>query len=192
MVSINTHPLEKISKRADASKNQDILLAHLKEYFDAEPARVQAFDAIIRGEQKISIRLLDFFVTSYAKSTNFVLPGGCNVFVRYKSILRAFSKKRFDGFCRGKRVDVMLDGTLKSTTAAQLNFVKWAFDIGLVDYLLAHPELVRDVEVKMLHVQRERRINGKGDAKKNFVRKLTKAAVKLPTVASVNITLHFD
>ena len=95
------------------------------------------------GNVGISLRILDWLVTNYSKKNNIVYfvtdPSGMhsafNMFMEYKSQLKAYSKKFFDPFCRRERLDFTdVDGTVFRTTVGQLNFFRWAITHGVVDY----------------------------------------------------------
>ena len=88
---------------------------------------------IINGETKISLRIIDWFVTNYAKKyyTVYELPSIRNekdkirfkVYNDYKLKLKAYSKRRFDPFCRWERISVPYDDEkIMETTIGQLNF----------------------------------------------------------------------
>ena len=68
-----------------------------------------------------------------------------NVHHSYKSQLKAYSKRRFDPFCRRKRISFDL-GTYGSvdTTIGQLNFFRWAIDNLVVQYLQNHREEIEN------------------------------------------------
>ena len=54
----------------------------------------------------------------------------------YKLKLRAYSKKRFDPFCRWDRIVVPYKGDKSiQTTLGQLNFFKWALENELISYI---------------------------------------------------------
>lgn len=110
--------------------------------------------SIINGETKISLRIVDWFVTNYAKkyytiydiTTNDTFnddnaPDGENiyrfkVYNDYKLKLKAYSKKRFDPFCRWERTMVPLDDNKYiETTIGQLNFFKWAIENNVIDFI---------------------------------------------------------
>ena len=65
---------------------------------------------IINGESTISLRIVDWFATNYSKQ--YYITYDLNdkdrfkVYVDYKLKLRAYSKKRFDPFCRWDRITV--------------------------------------------------------------------------------------
>ena len=59
------------------------------------------------------------------------------VHVAYKSSLDGYSKKLFDPFCRTERVE--FQGF--TTTCAQLNFLKWCIQNGIIEYLEKAPAI---------------------------------------------------
>jgi hypothetical protein len=96
---------------------------------------------IINGESKISLRIIDWFATNYAKKyyTVYQIPNSerrFKVYVDYKLKLKAYSKKRFDPFCRWDRITVPYkDGKYIQTTIGQLNFFKWALENHAIHYI---------------------------------------------------------
>jgi len=100
---------------------------------------------IINGESRISLRIIDWFATNYAKKyyTVYTIGEGDNgvcrrfkVYVDYKLKLKAYSKKRFDPFCRWDRITVPYkDGKYIQTTIGQLNFFKWALENNVIRYI---------------------------------------------------------
>jgi len=100
---------------------------------------------------KISLRIVDWFATNYAKKnyTTYVIEGSnerrFKVYVDYKLKLKAYSKKRFDPFCRWDRISVPYkNGTFIETTIGQLNFFKWALENKVIDYLEEHYETIEN------------------------------------------------
>jgi hypothetical protein len=54
----------------------------------------------------------------------------------YKLKLKAYSKKRFDPFCRWERINIPYkNGTFIQTTIGQLNFFKWALDNEVIKFI---------------------------------------------------------
>jgi hypothetical protein len=50
--------------------------------------------------------------------------------------LKAYSKKRFDPFCRWERITIPYkDGKFIQTTIGQLNFFKWALENDVIKYI---------------------------------------------------------
>ena len=84
--------------------------------------------SIINGESKISLRIVDWFSTNYAKKYFTIYTTSLNtrfrVYNDYKLKLKAYSKRRFDPFCRWDRIKVPFGDKQFSieTTIGQLNF----------------------------------------------------------------------
>ena len=102
---------------------------------------------IINGESKISLRLIDWFATNYSKK-NFTVYQLKNyegktyrfkVYIDYKLKLKAYSKKRFDPFCRWDRINIPYkEDTFIQTTIGQLNFFRWILENKIIDYIEKH------------------------------------------------------
>jgi hypothetical protein len=104
---------------------------------------------IINGESPISLRIIDWFATNYAKKFFTVYEVGANrrfkVYTDYKLKLKAYSKRRFDPFCRWDRITIpYVNGTFIQTTIGQLNFFKWALENGVVAYIGGHYAAIED------------------------------------------------
>ena len=71
------------------------------------------------------------------------------VYNDYKLKLRAYSKRRFDPFCRWERISIPYDNeNFMETTIGQLNFFKWAIENRIVDYIEKN---YQDIENDMNH-----------------------------------------
>ena len=125
-----------------------LLLNNLMDYYE----RTNLLDkmlSIINGESKISLRIVDWFSTNYAKKnyTVYHLDNGSRfkVYIDYKLKLRAYSKKRFDPFCRWDRIVIPYkDGTSIQTTIGQLNFFKWALENDVIKYIEKNYETIEN------------------------------------------------
>jgi len=125
---------------AVATQNNVLLTSLLKFY--TEDDNLDKMLAIINGDSKISLRLVDWFATNYSKQyftaieSENVSNGRFKVFVDYKLRLRAYSKKRFDPFCRWDRISIPYkEGQCVQTTIGQLNFFKWALENDVIKYV---------------------------------------------------------
>jgi len=120
----------------------ELLLKNLLEYYEEEPTLNKMLN-IINGESSISLRIVDWFVTNYAKKdfTVYNIVKNENtvrfkVYFDYKLKLKAYSKKRFDPFCRWDRITIPYkDGKVIQTTIGQLNFFKWAIENDVIKYI---------------------------------------------------------
>lgn len=125
-------------KQSLITQNQ-LLLDNLMEFYNKKENLLKMMK-IINGESKISLRIVDWFVTNYAKK-NFTVydlreNSRFKVYHDYKLKLKAYSKKRFDPFCRWERISIPYDeNSYMETTIGQLNFFKWAIENKIVDYI---------------------------------------------------------
>lgn len=110
------------------------------------------YDLINVTHQKssISLRLLDWLCTNYSKKHTIIIQnemGNCNIYLSYKTQLKAFSKKQFDPFCRRYRINFTVtdengEEVSIESTLGQLNFFKWAISNNIIDYAQNHSILI--------------------------------------------------
>ena len=122
------------------STQNSLLLTNLLQYYKINN-KLDTMLEIINGSSKISLRIVDWFSTNYAKKyfTVYNLKNGrrFKVYEDYKLKLRAYSKKRFDPFCRWERITIPYNEDKHiQTTIGQLNFFKWALENEVVDYII--------------------------------------------------------
>jgi hypothetical protein len=139
-----------LERRAVTIKNrvqckQDQLVASLQEFYTA-PGNIEKLLPILQGTSVVSLRLVDYFVTNYAKKSNtsFMLNGRhFLVYFNYKRELNAFSKRLFDPFCRRERIMFQAIGvTPFVTTVGQLNFFRWFIEKEILDYVLENHKAI--------------------------------------------------
>jgi hypothetical protein len=111
---------------------------------------------IINGESKISLRIVDWFVTNFAKKYYTVFeidsknpqnnhPIRFKVYNEYKLKLKAYSKKKFDPFCRWERITIPYDSEkYMETTIGQLNFFKWAIENKIIEYIKENYTMIEE------------------------------------------------
>lgn len=119
------------------STQNSLLLNNLLEYYKKNN-NLDRMLSIINGETKISLRIVDWFTTNYAKKYYTIYNTNnkrFKVYVDYKLKLRSYSKKRFDPFCRWDRITIPYKNFYIQTTIGQLNFFKWAFDNEVIKYI---------------------------------------------------------
>ncbi len=142
-----THTTHTLAHGTSIYNTQNDLLLHkvLRFYHENGGENMEKMLAVINGTTNISLRIMDWFVTNYSKKhyTVYDLEGSgtppkrFKVYVDYKLKLRAYSKKRFDPFCRWERINVPHMGgtTYIQTTLGQLNFFKWAIENQVLRYI---------------------------------------------------------
>jgi hypothetical protein len=132
------------------TSQNDLLLNNLIEFYKNEN-NLDKMLKIITGESSISLRIVDWFATNYAKK-NYTLytiedtHGNARrfkVYFDYKLKLKAYSKRRFDPFCRWERISIPYKGDkFIETTIGQLNFFKWAIENKVINYIEENYETI--------------------------------------------------
>lgn len=151
-----------------ANTQDDLLLHNLMNFYET-PQNMRTIQTIVNGESRISLRIIDWFVTNYAKKhdTEYIirmrtgilkdLVEDCKfkVYYRYKLQLKAYSKKKFDSFCRWDRISIPCaeneagEECFMETTIGQLNFFKWAIENRILDYIERYYEdIERDMNAR--------------------------------------------
>jgi hypothetical protein len=140
-----------MTSRHSQTQNE-LLLTNLLDFYKKED-HMDRLMQIINGESKVSLRIIDWFVTNFAKKNftvysipaknrcSIVINGEENmerfkVFHHYKLELKAYSKVRFDPFSRRERIMIpYTNDTSLQTTIGQLNFFKWAIENQVLEYI---------------------------------------------------------
>ena len=126
-----------------------------KFYKSLDRANVLILIDIVEKKSKVSLRLIDWFVTKYAhkykvrlerNNTNNI-DNGLPVHISYKAQLQSYKKKYFDPFRRRKRLKFRYffdrDKQISlCTTIGQLNFFKWAFTNCIVEYVITNYDVI--------------------------------------------------
>jgi len=147
-----------LERRAVTVKNrvqckQDQIITWLQEFYSA-PGNLEKLLPILQGSSTISLRLVDYFVTNYAKKTNtsFMQSGRhFLVYFNYKRELNAYSKRLFDPFCRRERIMFQARGMEPFvTTVGQLNFFRWFIEKEILDYVQSnHASIEKDMNATL-------------------------------------------
>ena len=124
----------------------DLLLTKLLTYYK-DSNNLETMLSIINGDSKISLRIVDWFATNYAKKNYTVYNNEENnrfkVYNDYKLKLKAYSKRRFDPFCRWDRITIPYNDINIQTTIGQLNFFKWALENNVVKYIEENYDIIQ-------------------------------------------------
>jgi len=179
---------------------QDLLMYSLTSFFTDE-LNLGCFLPIINGKSKISLRIIDWFVTNYAKKHNisyYITQDNSIkqfiVYLNYKSQLKAYSKKTFDPFCRRERIGFYYNNNEELiTTVGQLNFFRWAIENKVIEYI---SDRLKDIEedmnksVRNIYSKKKLPINMVTKRKKR--RELSKSATRTINKHDVKIVVQFD
>lgn len=189
--------------------SMNILLDSLTEYYNNETNMSRLLEIILQTNNKISLRIIDWFVTNYSKKHNVYYSiykdhnGGktfdpennehlrlFNTYHSYKSQLKSYSKKKFDPFCRRDRIQFKC-GNDKSieTTVGQLNFFKWAIDNLIIDYIIENYVIIEeDMTNSFQQIKKHKKISN--ERKKR--QELSKSASRGLNQTNVSVILDFD
>lgn len=191
------------------TQNQ-LLLNNLMNFYNQDN-NLKKILPIINGESELSIRVVDWFVTNYSKKHHVVynltnklgIERRFKVYIDYKLKLKAYSKKRFDPFCRWERINIPCDDYFIQTTIGQLNFFKWALENKILDYVRNNmASIERDMNNRNSTAKRKNDSNSIQEntnsisTTNNKTRKkreeLSVSAVKSIKRENVEITVKFD
>ena len=185
----------------------DVLLKSLEKYYMNDNHSERILD-ILENNTKISLRIIDWFVTNYSKKNNIYYTiyedkEGNNVFQSndnkvkkqfntyqsYKSQLKSFSKKRFDPFCRRERIIFPLKNDKKiETTIGQLNFFKWALENLIIDYIHSnYDEIENDMNSSYTVIKKQKKST---ERKKR--QELSKSAMRGLNCNKVKVIIDFN
>lgn len=141
---------------------QELIVSSLQKFY-ATRQDIKEILPILQGTSPLSLRLVDWFVTNYAKkhNTGYILEGQeFLVYTNYKSQLKAYSKKLFDPFCRRERIMFQVPGEEPFiTTVGKLNFFRWAIEKGVLTYLSLNNQIIEADMNKAMKEQSKGRSN---------------------------------
>lgn len=155
-------------KRVEFTSKEKLYYLTVDKYFRSTSKKnVDKMVNIIAGKSKISLRLLDWFVTRYAKKykINYYIEEEnerFNVHIGYKAQLKSFKKKYFDPFRRKKKFNYNnvkdISGKPLYTTIGQLNFFKWVFGYKIINYVEEKYEIINNAMIKSNKDDKKRKL----------------------------------
>tara|TARA_B100001093_G_C26702108_1_gene959558 strand:- start:571 stop:1158 length:588 start_codon:yes stop_codon:yes gene_type:complete len=191
------------------STQNDLLLNNLLTFYNKDD-NFQKMLAVVTGESRVSLRIVDWFSTNYAKKyyTVYIIYDVNNelagiyiperrfkVYNDYKLKLKAYSKKRFDPFCRWERITVPYkNGSLIQTTIGQLNFFKWVIENKVIEYIEEHYDAIEaDMNNRNSTSKKKEAITNSDNSKTRKKREeLSISATKSVKREDVEIILSFN
>ena len=186
------------------STQNSLLLENLLDFY-SKANNLDRILPIINGKSQISLRLIDWFATNYCKKHyivyNFVEDGSTKrfkVYQDYKLKLKAYSKRRFDPFCRWDRITIPYKNeTYIETTIGQLNFFRWYIENKILDYIEENFETIENdmnnrnsiSKKKNLKIPKSVKISNKTRKKRQ---ELSVSAIKSIKKENVEIIVKFE
>ena len=183
----------------------DLLMTSLSKFY-LDEKNINILIPIVNGLSKISLRVLDWFVTNFCKKHNTVIQyqrdGKAQkliVHLDYKNQLKAYSKKQFDPFCRRERINFIYGkGNELLTTVGQLNFFRWAIEHHVLDYINDNLEIIEADMNSSLKIEGsngkivEETLQEKQEKKRKKRHELSISASKSVSKHNVKITVEFS
>ena len=141
--------MTEIRKCSTVLSKIDLLMTSISKFY-LDEKNINILIPIVNGVSKISLRVLDWFVTNFCKKHNTVIhyqrEGKAQkliVHLDYKNQLKAYAKKQFDPFCRRERINFIYGkGNELLTTVGQLNFFRWTIEHHVLDYINDNLEII--------------------------------------------------
>jgi hypothetical protein len=158
------------TRRKKIQCKQELIITSLQKFYSDREDTAEVLQHL-QGTSTISLRLIDWFVTNYAKQYNisYIIDSQeFLVYMNYKSQLKAYSKKLFDPFCRRERIMFQLAGHEPFlTTVGKLNFFRWAIEKGVLEYIKKNFEKIeKEMNLSAREFQRMRaETNSTGSSK---------------------------
>jgi hypothetical protein len=199
-----------MSKSVYTTQN-DLLLKNLMDFYKTDNDdgtfnsnnNLDKMLRIITGTSKISLRIVDWFATNYAKKfytiytiekTTDNITRRFKVYDDYKLKLKAYSKKRFDPFCRWERINIPYSNDkFIETTVGQLNFFKWALENKVIEFVEQNYELIeKDMNSRNSTSKRKETIVLDNSKTRKKREELSISATKSIKKEKVEIVLEFN
>jgi hypothetical protein len=173
---------------------QDFIVQNLQTFYN-ETGNLEKITPILKGESPISLRLVDWFITNYAKKNNTSYMMGTKQFLvhfNYKRELKAYSKKLFDPFCRRDRIMFeALNQPSIMTTVGQLNFFRWFIEKKILDYIEENRTAIEaDMNASIKeHYSKDGKKLQSGRRQRT---ELSRSAMKVVNQHEMNVIVSFD
>lgn len=113
---------------------------------------IKPLKEIVSQEHKISLRLIDSFVTNYSKMHNIIIPNAMkecresfHINNNYKQQLQSFGKVMFDPFRRENKITFVYgegEDDWVETSLGQMNIFKWLIQYKILDFIEANIEKI--------------------------------------------------
>lgn len=169
----------------------DLLITTLYKFYNSNDINYNILLKILNGEDNISLRIIDWFITNYSKKYNIYWMTNNTrfvVYLDYKSQLKAYSKKQFDPFCRRERIIFNIKEVEITTTIGQLNFFKWIIQNNIINYVIENLTLI---ELDMHNSLKIAYSNSKKNIHRKKRSELSICANKCMNKQNINIVLKF-
>jgi hypothetical protein len=166
---------QKIQDNQPENQNmkESLLINSLISFYQKDSKNIETLKIFLKHKQRrLSLRLLDWLVTNYAKKHNVVITNNNEniefMYLAYKNHLKSYSKKFFDAFARRQRIFYSFDNKVHRvafheiesyvqredgliTTIAQLNAFRFFITCGVIEYAMKHLDSIENDMVNGLN-----------------------------------------
>lgn len=205
-------------KASKIINSKDLLMISLSKFYSQRHNINKILSIIepslsVKPDNRISLRLIDWFVTNYSKKNNTIITKEknnnvihFNVYLSYRSQLKAYSKQLFDPFRRRDRITFYFDTDKNiETTIGQLNMFRWILQNDILDYIhnnidSIEKDMVSTQKINMIKKNNDDNIkvkaiqtdNGVVYQKRKKRNQLSKSSVKNMNLFSGQRVIKFD
>jgi hypothetical protein len=146
---------EKLKSEFDVDTKLSLLMKSLTEFYK-DLKYIKEIKDIVDQNSVISLRILDWFITNYAKKYRTIIchnNRSIDVYQNYKLQLKSYSKSAFDPFCRkNKIIFYYTEDEYIETSCGQLCFFRWCFENNILDYVKENLGLIeQDMKSSLKH-----------------------------------------
>lgn len=157
--------------------SQDLLLSSITNYYSKYYDKRVLLEKIIQSQYKISLRLIDWFITHYTRHNNVVLwidtrtntfiekhnvdnadLKKFHIYLEYRTQLKSYTKMFFDPFRRHERISFIISKkplVAIETTIGQLNFFRWIFQNNILQYIEKNIEHIEEEMTKFQSIKKD-------------------------------------
>ena len=171
---------------------ETMLLKSLEEFY-SNKNNFKILETIVSGNNLISRRTIEYFVTKYSnlQNTTYLIEQNnkkikFNVYSSYKDQLKCHKKKYFDPFGRGDRVPFFSNETCVITTIGQLNFYRWFISKDIYKYCLDNHNEIQDSLLSNFNKTKKK------SSKKKYTNYCKNTIIKAQYNAPINLSVSFD
>ncbi len=167
-----------------------LLMNSFNEFYENK-VYINEIKNIVDQNNILSLRILDWFITNYSKKYHVIINDNFNVYQNYKLMLKSFSKRFFDPFCRMNKLKFYFTETeFIETSCGQLCFFKWCFENNILAFVRLN---LKVIENDMKSSLKQKQIDNKESASDIKRRQpLSLSASRSVTKQYVKYIVNFD
>ena len=153
---------EKLKTELNVDTKLSLLMKSLTLFYK-DLKYIKQIKDIVDQNSVISLRILDWFITNYAKKYRTIIyfeNKTIDVYQNYKLQLKSYSKSAFDPFCRkNKIIFYYTEEDYIETSCGQLCFFRWCFENNILEYVKENLGLIEQDMKSSLNDKKTKRSN---------------------------------